>query len=67
MRYHRVALGAVLSLALVDATAAQDGQVAQQPPGLKPAVPAVASTDYGAGRLRRFLLGGNYRKLWAAP
>ena len=67
MRLHRVALGAVLSLTLVDATAAQDGQVAQQSPGLKPAVPAVASSDYGAGRLRRFLLGGNYRKLWAAP
>jgi hypothetical protein len=67
VRIHRVALGAVLTMAPVGGLAAQDGQAAQKQVGLKPAVPTVASADYGAGRLRRFLLGGNYRRLWEAP
>jgi hypothetical protein len=65
VRVHAVAIGAVVLLP--GTLAAQEGQLARRQPGLREPVPAVAGPEYGAGRVRRFLLGNGYRELWMAP
>ncbi len=67
MRIHRVALGACFVVALPGLAPAQDGSAVGRVQGLSDSVPVVASAEYGAGRVRRFLLGSGYRKLWETP
>jgi hypothetical protein len=55
-----------LTISIPGALPGQDSPGSRQP-GLRQSVPTVASAEYGAGRVRRFLLGGGYRKLWSAP
>ncbi|HET8624645.1 MAG TPA: BamA/TamA family outer membrane protein [Gemmatimonadales bacterium] len=66
MRVHWMALGAVCVLAAPASLSAQAGAPVREAAGLRRPVPVVASPDYGAGRVRRFLLGSGYRKLWGA-
>ncbi len=68
MRIHCVALGSCLVLGLPALAPAQEGSAApRQVRGLQKSVPVVAGDEYGSGRVRRFLLGAGYRKLWRTP
>ncbi len=62
-----MALGACFVMALPGLLPAQNDPAPQQRRGLRSSVPVVASSEYGAGRLRRFLLGSGYRELWETP
>lgn len=71
MRIHQVVLGACCVMSLPAEVRAQaELPATQAPPASRDArksVPVVASEEYGAGRVRRFLLGSGYRKLWETP
>jgi hypothetical protein len=61
-----MALGTFLLVAAPASLPGQAESPVKQAAGLRKPVPVVAGPDYGAGRIRRFLLGAGYRKLWGA-
>ena len=60
----RPSLAGLIALSLLVVAPAAFGQKAAEAPATRP---AVAGEQYGAGSLRRFILGKDYRDLWTSP
>ena len=61
-----MALGACVAITSPELLSGQAGTAVRQSAGLRQPVAVVANPEYGAARVRRFLLARRYRKLWEA-